>query len=187
MVDIRLDRATMEVLKNMIGKTFEQYSCDPFVFTPNVFGIVGFRIGGETYKMTSNLESIQRFFHDDDVAVMRITHCQSGEIVSMMDGGQMIDTPVQDTIISIDIVNDRETVSHDGEKKELLSTKGIVFHLTSGNEISFEIGTWFSEMITIRRGYELIKQFTPLAGFAEEWEDSEGYAPDCSREVITVK
>ena len=187
MVDIRFDNATMEMLKSMIGKAFEYYSCDPFIFTPSVFGIVGFRIGGDTYKMTSNLEVVHRFFHDDEVAVMRLAPCQPGEIVSMMEDGQMIETPVKDTIISIDVVNDREAVAHDGERMEMLSTKGIIFHLSGGNEISFEIGTWFSEMITIRRGYELVKQFTPLADFSEEWEDSEGYTPDCSRVIITVK
>ena len=187
MVDIRFDSATMDMLKSMIGKSFEHYSCDPFVFTPNVFGIVGFRIGGNTYKLTCNLETIQRFFHDDDVAIMRIAPCQPGEIVSLMEGGQMIDTPVLDAIVSINVVNDRESVEHDGERKEMLSTKGVIFHLAGGNEISFEIGTWFSEKITIRRGYELIKQFTPLADFSEEWEESEGYTSDCSREVFTVK
>lgn len=187
MVDIRIDSSTMDMLKSMVGKTFEHYSCDPFVFTPNVFGIVGFRIGSDTYKMTSSLEAVQRFFHDDDVAVMKIAHCHSSEIVSMMEDGQMINTPVQDTIVSIDVVNNHEVVSHDGVQKELLSTKGIIFHLVDGNEVSFEIGTWFSEMITIRRGYDLIKQFTPLADFYEEWEDSKGYTPDCFREVITLK
>jgi len=187
MVDVRFSSATMDMLKTMIGKSFEHYSCDPFVFTPNVFGIVGFRIGGDTYKMTSSLETVRRFFHDDDIAVMRLAPCQPGEIVSMMENGQMIDTPVQDTIVSIDVINDRESIAHDGELSEMLSTKGVIFHLASGNEISFEIGTWFSEMITIRRGYELIMQFTPLSEFTEEWEDSEGYTPDCSREVISLK
>ena len=187
MADIRFDNATMEMLKNMIGKIFAYYSCDPFVFTPSVFGIVGFHIGSDTYKMTIGLEATQRFFHDDDVAVMRIAHCQPCEIISMMDDGHMIDTPVQDTIVGIDVINDRETVTHNGERKEMLSTKGVIFHLAGGNEISFELGTWFSEMITIRRGYELIKQFTPLADFNEEWENSEGYTPTCFRECISVK
>lgn len=137
--------------------------------------------------MTVGLKAIRRFFHDDDVAVMKIAHCHSCEIISMMDDGQMIDTPVQDTIVSIDVINDHESVTHNGERKEMLSTKGIIFHLAGGNEISFEISTWFSEMITIRRGYELIKQFTPLADFNEEWEDSVGYIPACFRECISVK
>ena len=187
MVDISFNNATMDMLKSMIGKRFEEYFSDPFIFAPDVFGIVGFQIDGRSFKMTSDLEVVQRFYHVDDVAVMKLSECQRNEIVSRMVNGQMIDTPVQDTIVSIDVVNDRESVAHDGEQKEMLSTKGVIFHLASGNEVSFEIGTWFSEMITIRRGYELIKQFTPLADFYEEWEDSEGYTPDGSREVISVK
>ncbi len=164
MVDITLDGKAVQILKQFVGKQFERYSYVPFL-APDAFEVAGLYIGGETHKMTSGLEAVQRFFHDDDVAVMRIASCHPDEIVSMMDDGQMIDTPVQDTIVSIDVVNDRESVAHDGEQKEMLSTKGVIFHLASGNEISFEIGTWFSEMITIRRGYELIKQFTPLADF----------------------
>lgn len=186
MVDISLNNKTMEVIRSMIGKPFDKYSCDPFVFTPNVYGIVGFCIGGRFYKMTNNLESVQRFYHVDDVAVMRISECDRNEIVSKMDDGQMIDNPVGDIICSIDIINDRETVTHDGEQRALYSTKGIIFHLASGNEISFEIGTWFSEMITIRRGYELVKSFTPVEEFLEDWEDSEGYSPECNREVKTI-
>ena len=187
MVDISINSITIATLKAMVGQTFEHYSCDPFVFTPSVFGIVGFYISGKNYKLTCSLETIQRFFHSDDVAVMRIAQCRPEEIISMMDNGQMISTPVQDTIISIDVVNDHETISHDGVQEELLSTKGIIFHLASGNEISFEISTWFSEMITIRKGYDLINQFTPITDFIDEWEDSEGYSPACSRNVITIK
>ncbi len=186
MVDISFDSTTIEAIRGMVGKPFVKYSCDPFVFTPNVYGIVGFRIGGRFYKMTSNLETVQRFFHKDDMAVMRVSECNRNEIVSKMDDGQMIDNPVGDIICSIDIINDRETVTHDGEQRALYSTKGIIFHLASGNEISFEIGTWFSEMITIRRGYELVKSFTPVEEFLEDWEDSEGYSPECNREVKTI-
>ncbi len=187
MVDISFNNTTIEILAGMIGKRFEAFSSDPFIFAPDVFGIVGFQIDGRSFKMTSDLEVVQRFYHEDDVAVMKVTECQRSEIVSRMVNGHLVITPVQDTITSIDVVNDRESVAHSGERKEMLSTKGVIFHLASGNEISFEIGTWFSEMITIRRGYELIKQFTPLADFYEEWEDSEGYTPECSREVISVQ
>ena len=186
MVDIAFDNEITETIKGMVGKTFEAYSCDPFIFTPNVFGIVGFRIDGKCYKMTSDLETVQRFFSADDVAVMRISACDRSEIVSKMDDGQMIDNPVEDTIRAIDIVNDRETVTHDEEQKTLYSTKGVIFHLASGNEISFELGTWFSEMITIRRGYDLINSFTPIEDFLEDWEDSDGYNPGCVREVKTI-
>ena len=155
MKDISLGASAIQILQQLVGKQFVRYSFASFL-APDAFEVAGLYIGGETYKISSDLEAVQRFFHDDDVAVMRIAPCQPGEIINMVKDGQMIDTPVQDTIVSIDVVNDRESVAHDGEQKELLSTKGIIFHLASGNEISFEIGTWFSEMITIRRDICLI-------------------------------
>ena len=50
MVDIAFDNEITETIKGMVGKTFEAYSCDPFIFTPNVFGIVGFRIDGNATR-----------------------------------------------------------------------------------------------------------------------------------------
>ncbi|MDO5307897.1 MAG: hypothetical protein Q4G03_00150 [Planctomycetia bacterium] len=184
MVDISFDHTTMAMLKNLVGKTFEYYSCDPFIFTPKVIGIVGLYIDGESYKLTSKLEVVECFFDKDDFAVMRITPCQPCEIVTRMVDGQLIDTPVQDRIVRIDVVNDLETVTHDGKRSQLLSTKGVVFYLASGNEISFELKTWFSEMIHIRRGYGLVKEFRPLDHFLEGWKA--GYVPDSEREVVTL-
>ena len=187
MVDISFDSVTMETLKCMIGKTFEKYLCDSFVFSPNAFGVVGFRIGGKSYKMTSGLEAVRRFFHTDDNAVMKFAECKPHEIGSMMDDGKLIDNSVGDSISSIEVVNDFETVTHSGDRRTLHSTKGVIFHLASGNEVSFEIGTWFSEMITIQKGYDLINKFTPIDDFLEEWEDCAGYIPKCSREIIELK
>ena len=183
-VDISIKN--MALLQNMIGNTFEKYRCDPFVFSPSVYGIVGLYIGDKIYKITSLVQPTERFFTKDDVAVFMIESSEDDEIVTMMDDGEMIDTPVRDTIISIDIINDHEIVCYENEKREFVSTKGIIFHLEGGNEISFEIGTWFSEMITIKRGYDLISQFSPQEEFMEEWDDCEGYSPEWSREIVTL-
>ena len=81
MTDVRFDGEIMELLKNLTGKTLESYSCDPFIFAPEVFG--------------------------ND-------YCAPG-------------------------------------------------------------------------GYQLLEQFTPLSDFIEEREDCDGYEPECSREVLTIK
>lgn len=175
-----------DILRGMIGKTFEKYKCDPFVFSPSVYGIVGFYIGTEIYRLTSLTKSVSRFFSDEEVAVFQMDKVTDEDIVTMMDEGQMIDTPVKDTVQSIDLIIDQEKVSHNGEDRTLISTKGIIFHLASGNELSFEIRTWFSEFITIQKGYELIKKFIPTQEFLDEWEDSDGYEASIRREVITI-
>lgn len=51
------------------------------------------------------------------------------------------------------MVNDFQTIEHDGKLYAFRSTVGLIFVLEDFREISFEIGTWFSEMMTIRKGY----------------------------------
>ena len=99
----------------------------------------------------------------------------------------MIDMPVRDTIVGIDVINDLEAVTFEGEERTFQSTKGIIFRLSSGNEISFEVDTWFSEMITIQRGYNLIDKFTSVDDFLEEWEDCKGYTATVERTIVSLK
>lgn len=186
-VDISFFDFDTDIFRGMIGQKFEKYKCDPFVFSPSVYGIVGIFIGEDVFKLTSISKVVHRFFSDEDVAIFQFEKTTKEDIVTMMDEGQMIETPVMDTITAIDLINDRETVSHNGDERNLLSTKGIIFHLEDGNEISFEIRTWFSEFITIQKGYDLIQKFVPEKDFLEEWEDSEGYVPSVRREVISIR
>ena len=187
MVDISFSGATTELLKGIIGKTFAFYSCDPFEFSPSVFGIVGIKVENKFYKLTCNLEKVIRFWNEDEIAQLRFEECGNQRLVSRMDGGAMIDMPVRDTIVSIDLINDLEEVAFDNEKRSLRSTKGIIFHLSSGNEISFEVDTWFSEMITIQRGYNLIDKFTSVDDFLEEWEDCNGYTATVERTIVSLE
>lgn len=187
MVNISLDSITKEMLRGIIGKTFDYYSCDPFEFSPSVFGIVGFRIDDKFYKLTCNLEKTTRFWNEDEIAQLRFEECGNQKPESRMDGGAMIDTPVRDTIVKIDLINDLESVAFESEKRTLCSTKGLIFYLSSGNEISFEADTWFSEMITIQRGYGLFDKFTTVDDFLEEWEDCDGYTATVERKIVSLK
>ncbi len=187
MTDISLNEKAVNTLRSLIGQKFDLYACDPFQFSPSVFGAVSFTIGEGTYMLTAVQHSVQRFFSIEDAAVLDFAPCTAEEAVSCMDGGQFILHPVKDTICSIDIVNDLESVTHEEEQQKLFSTKGLIFHLKSGNEVSFELDTWFSEMITIRQGYNLIEKFVPIENFYDEWDAENGYLPACSRHVINIQ
>ncbi len=186
-IDISITEKTLSILRNMIGKKFKKFRSDPFIFSPSVFGIVGIFIDGKSYSITSLLEEKNRFFEQTEVAVLKIVETEDKNIVSKMDGGAMVETPVMDTIQSISVVNDIECVTHNEDKRVFKSSKGIIFHMKSGNEISFEIGTWFSEFITIMKGYDLIQKFTPIGEFIDEWDETAGYIPEVSREIIRLK
>ena len=105
----------------------------------------------------------------------------------MMDGGEFIETPVKAKISSITIVNDYQKVVHNEEERCVASTIGIIFHFEDNHEVSFEVPTWFSEMITIRKGYDLLKKFVPEKDFLEEWENCDGYVASTNREVIVLQ
>ena len=186
MVNISFDSNTINTLKGIIGESFEYYTCDQFIFTHCVFAIVGITINDSCFKLTSDFEQVQRFYNTEDVSVLKFQSCNAKDIVSRMDNGILQDNPVKDTITKIDIVNDHETVTHEGITSDLISTKGMIFYLSSGNEIAFEVTSWFSEMITVHRGYNLLEHFSKTDDFIEEWEDCDGYYAHCSRDVISI-
>ena len=195
MVDLTLDDDSMNILKSMVGKYFDHYSHDPFYFSPVVFDVVGFYIGEESFKLDVKRKVVEYFFDVDDVSFMTFVKTEPEKIVSYMENGKLIDSPAHDEIVGIDVVNDREIVTCGADRREVFSTKGVIFRLASGNEISFEIQPWFSEMITIQRGYDLIKKFVPLEDFLEDWEPEEGEevseeercVPQCSREIVELR
>ena len=176
----------LNILKNMIGKQFNMFKCDPFMYAPMVYGIVGLYVDNIPFKITALFESEKRFFCIDDVAVFRIEQVDDDKIRTFMDGGALIESPVFSRIVAIDIVNDHQSVEHEGDTRSIDYTVGIIFHLEDAREISLEIKTWFSEMITIEKGYHLIEKFTGIDDFLEEWEGCDGYTAKCTREVVTL-
>lgn len=182
-----ISKSEINILKNMVGKTFDKYKCDPFINSPMVYGITGIYVGGKSFKLTSLLKEVNRFLTKEEVAQFEITETTDDNIKTFMIDGEMIETPVKSKIKSISIVNDFQTIKHQEKLYEFSSTIGLIFTLEDTREISFELGSWFSEMITIQRGYNLIEKFTPTDEFLEEWEGCEGYTPTVRREITVLE
>lgn len=69
----------LDLLKTMVGKTFDKYKCDPFINTPMVYGIAGIYIDGKPFKITSLLKEVHRFLTIDDVAEFKIIETPDGK------------------------------------------------------------------------------------------------------------
>lgn len=175
-----------DILKKMIGKCFQKFKCDPFIYTPMVYGVVGLYIDNNVYKLTSLFDNVKRFLANDDVAKFKLECSNDESIKTFMDNGKLINNYVNQTINTITVVNDHQSITYEDKVYKFNSTVGIIFKLDDDLEISFEIGTWFSEMITIKKGYDLLDKFTPIDDFYEEWKDCEGYEPKCTREVVVI-
>lgn len=185
-IDKRFDTQTLGMIEGFVGKNLRCIKSDPYVLSPMVYGIVGIFIENGIYALTNFIEVLDYYGSDEDVAVFRFDEAEPAGVHSYSDVDEWLETPVNEKITVIKVVNETQQLFHGNEQEyEVYTVRGLIFQLESGREISFEKAVWFSEMITIMRGYELISKFVPTDDFLEDWEDSPEYTPKCFREITT--
>lgn len=185
-IDVRFSEDDMATIKNMLGKRMDKYKCDPFINSTTVYAIVGISLENSAYAFTNMTEVMDYYGEKEDVALFKIRRVSYDGIQSLVQNQEMIETPVERLISEIMVVNETQRLY---EKNiliyEVRLTRGIIFKFDDGNELSFEKNIWFSENITVEKGYDLIRKFTSVKEFAEGW--SEDYHGECSREKINFK
>ena len=185
-IDIRFTSSDIDAIQGMIGKKMLEYKCDPFEYSTSVYGIVGICLEDASYAFTNFTEVMDYYGEQEDVSHFKLEHISYKDIHSFVQGQTMIETPVESMISEVIVVNERQQLfKNDKQIYEVLLTRGIIFKFEDGRELSFEKNIWFSEDISVERGYDLIERFTPTTEFVEGWSDE--YRGECSREFISVK
>ena len=181
--DLRLDE---EIFKKMIGKQFNKYRCDPYVFTNTVTGIVGLYIGEKVFELKNEQSAFQYFDSMDDVALWNIKEVSDSEIYSVFENTEQIDTSINQNINSITLVNEHQIVNIHEHEYNLWLTRAIIFHLEN-RDIYFEKdNTAFSEEIEIRRGHDLLSEFPKRNDyFLDQWIES--IKSDVQTEFIEIQ
>lgn len=159
------------IFNNIMGQTFHKYRCDPFVYTPSVTQIVGLYIGDEVYKMSNVQKPVDYYGNMDDVAICRFIKAKDADIRSALEGVDQIDTPINERIERVVLVNENQQVFENGTQTyDVWLTRGVIFTV-DGWEISVEKQNWpYSEEINIERGYNLIDKFGDVNDFSEDWD-----------------
>lgn len=180
--DNRLDK---EIFKSFIGKKFIKYRCDPFLFTDSVTGIVGLYIGNSVYELRNEQESVIYFDVTEDIAVWQIRETEDSQIRSFFLDTKQIDSPVNQIITGISMINEHQCVSFTNQKYDRWETRAVIFHLEN-RDICFEKDeSDFSEEIEIRRGYNLLNEYPKRNNFfLDEWEGNA--SPTLDIEIITL-
>ena len=182
-IDIRLDAASMDQLKSMIGETLCKYKCDPFIFSNDVYGIAGICTEKSSFAFTNTTQTMDYYGAPEDVAVFRFVPMAEEDIQSKVQDEVMIEIPVLSRIKEINVVNERQKLfENEVQIYEVRLTRGVIFIMEDELEISFEKSVWFSEMITVNRGYKLINHFSHTSEFEENWEG--GQRGECTREIV---
>ncbi len=182
-IDMRFDS---NIFKQMIGQTLKKYRSDEFVFNNSVTGIIGIFVDEKVYEFRNEQKSVDYFGEQDDYAVFGITECSENEIKSFFDDTEQIDTPVNQIIKKITIINENQQIFENGTQTyNVWLTRGIIFDL-GDREISFKKDTCpFSEEIEIFRGYDLISKFPHNTDFIDGWDNSK--TPKTENHIITVE
>lgn len=184
-INVCFPESDMNELKNLTGKKMIKYKCDPFEYSASVYGVVALAFENQSYAITNFVEVMDYYGDTEDVAIFKILQTPYTEICSMVENKEMVETPVDSIISKVLIVNERQLLYKNNEPiYEVLLTRGVIFHFKDEHELSFEKNIWFSEDITIQKGYDLIDRFSPTSEFCEGW--SGDYRGECSREVILL-
>lgn len=185
-IDVRFTPSDMIKIQSMIGKKMLKYKCDPFEFSTSVYGIVGILVENTSYAFTNLVETMDYYGEQEDVALFKIEERPFPNIKSLILNQTMIEMPIEDLISEIIVVNEHQQLfENEDQIYDVQLTRGIIFKFDDGHELSFEKNIWFSEDITVEKGYNLIRQFSPTSEFGEGW--SGNYKGICSRELISVK
>lgn len=184
-IDVRFDAQTMDLMQSLLGSTLIKYKSDPFIFSPSVFGIVGIVTDRVSVAFTNSIKVMDYYGALEDVAVFQAEPRDEEDFNSMMVGAVMVDTCINGRIMAVDIVNEHQKLfKNEMQTYDVWTIRGVIFRLEDGLELSLEKNVWFSEMITIKKGYNLIDDFAPITEFEEDWD--EGYRGECTREIITL-
>ena len=184
--DVRFSDSDMAAIQSMVGKRMVKFKCDPFEFSTSVYGIVGVAFEDASYAFTNLVEVMDYFGVQEDVALFKMQQTPFSSICSFVRAQTTIETPIESVVTEVIVVNELQKLFENGAQTyETRLTRGIVFKFEEGYELSFEKNIWFSEDITVGKGYNLIDRFTPASEFEEGW--SGPLRGECFREIIPLK
>lgn len=172
--------------KPLIGNHFLKYRCDPFEYTNSVTGIVGIYINDKVFELRNEQQTMKYFDSIDDIALWTFKEVHANDIHSFFEDTNQIDTPVDEKIKKITLVNEHQIANISNDNYDMWITRAIIFHLDN-KDIYFEKdSTAFSEEIEIKRGHDLINEFPKKNDFfLNQWVN--GITASVETEFILIE
>jgi len=182
--DYRLNDSAINILKSFKGKTFDSFLSDNAFGGTKAFSCALFSIGKEYYSFQNIFSALDYYGNGiEDVALLSFDKA-TNEIVSKEKAFERsIEIPINQVIKDVEIVNETQTLTYQGILQyETILTRGVIFHMNDGYEVSFEKDIWFSEAINTQRGYKLLEKYNPTSEFEEVWTN--GVVGKCVRNSL---
>lgn len=180
--DYRFDQS---LFKSFIGKNFNKYKHEKFLYTNTVTQILGFMINGKSYEMNNDFEQVDFMGWDNEATICRISQTSWDSILS--DNEDVIETEINKEIKSITLINDHFVSKTFGNiNYDWWETRAIIFNFGE-LEVSFEKqDSFFSMEIEINKGYELIHKVEDGRFILSDFEQTDEQTIEVNRETITL-
>lgn len=184
--DYRLKEKEINILSYMKGKLFCNFYADSAFGCTKAIQNALFSVDNSYYCFENKITSLDYYGTGlEDVAIFDLFEATEDLTIKEKNFERAVEIPIKQKIKNIEIVNEIQKVyeNHVLEYETKL-TRGVVFYFNDGYELSFEKDIWFSEIIKIQRGYNLIEKFSPITEFEKDWASH--FNGECKRIVAKL-
>ena len=180
-------RFSNELFQSFVGKQFNKYKHYRFIVTNSVSQCVGIMIDGISYEMRNDYEPLDYFGWDSEATVSSFAGRDWNEILSAYPE-DIVSEEVNAIIESIIIVNDHFSSFCHGEcNYDYWETRSVIFKFKN-HELHFaKEDCWFSMVILIDTGTNLIDKVPDGKEILEDFEQSDEQRIEVNREIIVFK
>lgn len=184
-IDLRVNE---DILSKLIGQHFLKYSCDEFIRSNAVHGIVGLWIGNNSYALRANLQPVDILGEIDDLGFLSFAPETPENIQSIFDNCKLIENTIYSVIEHITLVNEFQILERkiDNMCYESMQTRALLFKFKDNHELLFEKDiVMFSDSIEINKGYKLLSKISDVEEFLDGWNEF-GVTAKCQRKFIEI-
>lgn len=179
-IDRRFSFKKIVLLQQMLGNKFVRYKSDSMNY-----GIIGIQINDNGYAFTNYVEIDDYYGKMEDVAKFKVNKVAYDEIRSPFQEPHMNEKLIDCLVKEVYVINEKQTLYiNDKITYEVRLTRGVIFKFEEGYELSIEKNVWFSEVMSLEIGHNLINTFTPVEEFSDDW--CEPCRGECIREIIKL-
>ena len=157
----------VDTLKAIKGKKLDYIRHNPMDDSGTILQVVEFAIGECRYYLYCDLETMDYFGLDEDISYISF----SAEKYPFVDDCNLIENHIGLKVTGVSEVKDDIQLYDDEELEYDFSfTRGIIIHF-GDYQLSIEKVSYFSELMTVRKGYDLISKFESIEEYRKDFDD----------------
>lgn len=153
----------IELLRSLIGGTMNRYQHGSSVHMGNgVWEYVGVEVDGAMYELSATNVCVSYYKDLEDYCPLRFRKLAAGESVGIGLVGEVhVDKPVGKVIADVRICNETEISYCDERSYRNVDTRAVAFLFEDGDQLVFDRGWYFQEMIDMLSGPDAINRVEP--------------------------